>query len=62
MEEDTKIQEKIIEELRQINRRLDSIERSYQGIGGRKSWGTPQLWPLIPIVAIVMWGLTQIFH
>lgn len=48
-------------ELEKANRRLDQMERQLQDHGNNKYAWSGSIWALIPIAAIVMWGLTQIF-
>ena len=61
MEESQELSELKVE-LEKVNRRLDCMERQIQDQAQRKGTGNPfSVWVLVPIVAIVVWGLTMIF-
>jgi len=52
-------EEKLHEEISQLNKRLDSIESKLNN-KPRNSLGD-NVWVLVPVAAIIIWGLTNIF-
>lgn len=49
-------------EVEKTNRRLDEMERQLQDQDHHKYSRGGSIWALIPIAAIVMWGLTHIMN
>ncbi|QHE52649.1 hypothetical protein [Pontibacillus sp. HMF3514] len=59
MENISETHEKLHEEISQLNKRLDSIECKLNN-KPRNSLGD-NIWVLVPVAAIIMWGLTNIY-
>lgn len=60
MENMNETHKRLQEEISQLNKRLDSIESKLND-KTRHSLGN-NIWVLVPVAAIIMWGLTNIFR
>ena len=55
--EDQPLLEKLIKEIETMQRKVEELESMVH----EKSRSSSSVWVLVPVAAIVMWGLTQIF-
>ncbi|GGE35818.1 hypothetical protein GCM10011391_13240 [Pullulanibacillus camelliae] len=49
------------DEIAHLNKRLNHIEQLLKQHNAAKQSSGHNVWVLVPVVAIIMWGLTQIF-